>query len=132
MTERKNGSATKVALKMTSGVLHLLITVIFYVLIIMVIVRLATASYQFAYQVVGNVTVEEAPGRDVDIVIEEGESTMNIASKLALNKVVVNKYTFFVRAMLNRKSPIVPGTYTLNTSMTYDEVLGVITGKSDS
>ncbi len=134
MTDNRNRDrqTTRIALKMTSGVLQILVTIIFYVLVIFIITRLAIFSYRFAYQVMGNVSVEEAPGRDVDVTIEEGDSTMEISQLLSENHLVVNRYSFFVRAILNRKTPIIPGTYTLNTSMNYDDILRVITGKNET
>ena len=74
---------------------------------------------------------EAAPGRDVQIHIDEGESTMEIANKLYMNKVVVNKYTFYLKVRLFEKD-IMQGTFLLNTSMTYDEVLSVITDLSNA
>jgi len=54
---------------------------------------------------------------------------MNVASKLELNKIIVNKYSFYVKAKL-LKHTIMPGTYALNTSMTYNEIFAVITEPS--
>jgi UPF0755 protein len=51
---------------------------------------------------------------------------MNVASKLEVNKVIVNKYSFYVKAKL-KKYVIMPGIYTVNTSMTYDEIFSIIT-----
>jgi len=119
------------ALKAVKIVFGVILSVIFYMLVIVAISKMCTYAYNFSYQVFGNVTVSEAPGTDVDVTVNDSESTMSIASKLEYNKLVVNKYSFFLRAKLNSSGsegkPILPGTYTLNTSMNYDEILSTIT-----
>lgn len=116
----------KLVLKITTFILRILLNIIFYVIVIMLITSFSKRTYEFCYQVFGQVTVSEEPGRDIEIQIKKGESTMNVASKLELNKVIVNKYSFYVKAKL-KKYNIMPGTFIVNTSMTYDEIFSIIT-----
>jgi UPF0755 protein len=88
-------------------------------------------AYNFTYQLYGPVTVDNEPGRTVPIKINKGESTMDIASKLELNRVIVDKYSFYLKVKLQNKV-IMPGTYRVNSSMTYDEILDIITDYSNS
>jgi UPF0755 protein len=120
---------TKVFFKILKSVLQLFLNILFYVLVVLAIMKLSTAAFEFSYQVFGNVVVEEAPGTDVEIKIQEGESTSSIARKLAVQKLVVNQYSFYLRTKLTTGSdkPILPGSYTLNTSMNYDDILAIIT-----
>lgn len=122
---------TKVFLRILKSVLQLFLNILFYVLVVFAIMKLSTAAFEFSYQVFGNVIVEEAPGTDVEIKIQEGESSSSIARKLAVQKLVVNQYSFYLRAKLTTGSdkPILPGKYTLNTSMNYDDILSIITDK---
>lgn len=113
------------ALSAVSFVLNTVLTVLFYVIVVIVIVKASKATYNFGYQIYGNVSVDAAPGRTVNVVIEDGETTMNVASKLELNKIIENKYSFFIRTKLSGKS-IYPGTYQVNTSMNYQQILDVI------
>lgn len=121
--------STKSAIHGISIVIQILLNILFYVVLVMLVIKVSTATYGFAYQIFGNVTVSEAPGELVTIEISEGESTKSIAKKLETNGLVVNKDSFYVRAKLTTgaKKPILPGTYTLNSSMTYDEILAVLT-----
>lgn len=119
-------STSQNTLKILSFIIRLMLNVIFYIAVIYLIARISQLTYNFTYQIFGQVTKEEAPGRDVEIQIKKGESTMNVASKLEFNKVIVNKYSFYVKAKL-KKYVIMPGTYTVNTSMTYDEIFTIIT-----
>ena len=79
----------------------------------------------------GSVAVDPEPGRDREFQISTGESTMDIANKLENGNFIVNKYSFYFKT--NFKEYLVqPGTYLLNTSMVYDEILAVITDYKNS
>lgn len=121
--------STRSALKAIGIVIGTLINILFYVAVIILLVRAARMTYTFAYQVFGNVTVAEAPGSLETIEIKEGEGTRAVANDLADKGLIINADSFYVRAKLttSAKRPILPGTYTLNTSMTYDEILTILT-----
>ena len=122
--------AGKVALVMTKGALHLLATILFYLLVIIALYHLGNITYRYAYQVTGDVTAEEAPGHEEEITIVKGEATMDLAKELYEKGLIVNRYTFYIRAKLNRKTPILPGTYVIASTMTYDDILTVLSGKT--
>ena len=124
-------TSMKTTLKITSFILRLLLNITFYVLVIVMVISVSRKVYNFAYQVYGPVTVDEAPGREKPIQIQQGEGTMDIASKLELNRLIVNKYSFYAKVQF-QKAVIMPGTYMLNTSMTYDEIIEIITDYSQS
>ena len=128
---RGTSKIPRILLNMSVVVLTIGIAVIFYIAVAFGIKKLAGMSYDFSYQIFGNVAVEAPPGRDVKVTILKGESSMNIASKLESAKVVVDKYSFYLKLKLKEYN-IMPGTYELNTSMSYDEVLDVITDYSNS
>ena len=117
-------------LGITKGALHIVVTILFYALVVFALYQLAGLTYKYAYQVTGSQTVAEAPGTDQEITVTKGEATMKIATELFDKGIVLNKYTFYIRAKLNRKTPIIPGTYTVNSSMTYDDILTILAGKT--
>lgn len=117
--------------KMALVILLICVNLIFYGLAIYGIRRLGLFSYDFAYEVFGDVPAEQGEGREVKVTILKGETTMNIASKLEDAKVITDRYSFFVKLKL-RDYEIMPGTFILRTSMNYDEVLDVITDYSKS
>lgn len=114
------------SLRVIKFILHLLVNVALYLTIIYVAVKAGSVVYDTSYQVFGNKSTVESDGIDVYIKIGQGETTMNVASKLEQNKVIDNKLSFFLHAKL-KEYPIMPGIFTLNTSMTYDEIFAVIT-----
>ena len=122
----KQSQQTKAVLDILGYVLGAILNLVFYAVVAFGIYYVASNVYEFSYQIFGDRVVEAAPGRDVEILIEEGESTMDVAEKLYMNKLVVNKTTFYLKVQLFEYK-IMQGTFLLNTSMTYDEILSIIT-----
>lgn len=126
----KSSVKTKLAFRVTHGILHIVLTIAFYCLVAFIVFRACKATYEFSYQIFGNVTVtDEAHKYDREVVIAESESTMSVARKLELYKIAKNKYSFYVRAKLGDES-IKPGTYILSSDMDYDDILTIITDTS--
>ncbi len=118
---------TRVVLKVTSGILHVLLNIVFYCIVAVVILKACTSAYTFSYEIFGNVTVTDTDhAYERQVVIEDHESTMSVASKLQLYKLVENKYSFYVRAKLANEN-IKAGTYIISSDMNYDKILEVIT-----
>ncbi|MDD4112465.1 MAG: endolytic transglycosylase MltG [Herbinix sp.] len=126
-----SSTSVKITLKISSLILRLLLNTIFVILLVVLVIYGSRTAYNFTYQLYGPVTVESEPGRTVPIRINKGESSMDIAGKLEVNRVIVDKYSFYFRAKLQDKV-IMPGTYRVNSSMTYNEILDIITDYSNS
>lgn len=127
-----NTGQAKTVLGAIKALLGILLSVIFYMLVVIAISKMCSSTFDFMYQIFGEVSVQEAPGTDVEFTINEGESTMSVASRMEYGKLVVNKYSFYIRVKLDTMdSGIMPGTYELNTSMSYGEILDKITDYSE-
>lgn len=126
-----SSTSIRLTLKISSFILRLLLNIIFYLLVIVLVIYGSKTAYNFTYQLYGPVSLDEEPGRTIPIKINKGESTLDIAGKLEVNRVIVDKYSFYFKAKLQSKV-IMPGTYRVNSSMTYDEILDVITDYSKS
>ncbi|MFV0342928.1 MAG: endolytic transglycosylase MltG [Anaerocolumna sp.] len=124
-------TSAQLVLRVTLGIIKILLNILFYVVVVVLVMKASGITYDFTYQIFGQVTAAPSPGNDVKIQIKKGEATLNVAQKLEDNKLIKNKYSFYVKAKLQSHS-IMPGTYSLNTSMTYDEIFEIITVPSDS
>lgn len=124
-------TAVKLTLKITSFIVRLLLNIIFYILVVFLIINFSKSAYAFAYQIYGPVTMDEAPGREVIFQIKKGDSKMDIATRLQTYRVIENKYPFYLKTKLT-EYVIMPGTYVINSAMTYEEILAVITDYSQS
>ena len=121
----------KLALRITSGVFRFVLNVLFYVIVITCIITFSKAAFNFSYQVFGDVTVDEEPKREVKIRIVSGESTMTVARKLEQNKIIVDDTTFYLKAKFSKVN-IMPGTYVVNSAMTYTEIFEVLSDVNNS
>lgn len=124
-------TAVKLTLKITSFIVRMLLNIIFYILVVFLIINFSKSAYAFAYQVYGPVALDEAPGREVVFQIKKGDSKMDIATKLQTYRVIENKYPFYLKTKLT-EYVIMPGTYVINSAMTYEEILAVITDYTQS
>jgi len=122
---------TKIAMDIVGFILHLLLNIIFYAVVIFAIYKVGTTAKEFCYQVFGAYTMDAEPGINAEITIKDGASTMEVASALEMNRLIPNRYSFYLKVQLMRYK-ILAGTYILNTSMTYDEILAQITNYANS
>ena len=83
-------------------------------------------SYDFAYQIYGDVAVSSKATVDKDIKIEAGDSSMAIANKLSDEGMIVNKYSFLIRLKLSQQA-VQPNIYKVSNNMTYSEIIDTIT-----
>ena len=95
---------------------------------VVLVVNIGKKAYDFGFRVFTEGPVAEPPGRDIVMSVEKGEGLKSIAEKLE-EKGITNEWAlFFVQAKLSEyKGSIDPGTYTLNNSMTTDEIMAVLT-----
>lgn len=122
----KRSAAGKLIMKFAGSTIRIVLDIIFYIVVLVVMLRAVKYAYDFTYQIFGSVSVAEAPGTDVEFEISKGESTMEIATRLENMQLIKNKRTFYFRTRLKEYN-IIPGTYILNTSMDYETILEIIT-----
>ena len=127
----KKSTSGKLALRLAGAVTRFILNVIFYVLVVAAVYKGSTFLYHFSYEVFGSVARTTEPGTNVPVQIYRGETTMNIATKLETSLVIVDKYSFYIKTKL-KNYDIMPGTYILNTSMDYDEILEIISDSKNS
>lgn len=122
---------TSAILKIMNAIMRIFLNIIFYGAVVWIVMEGGKFAYNFSYQLFGSVPVTEEPGKDYDFLIAKGDSTMQIAEKLEFSNLIVNKYSFYLKTKF-KKYNIYPGTYVLNNSMDYDEILDVITDQKNS
>ncbi len=124
-------TSEKLSLKVIGNIFKLLLNLGFYALVAFLIINVSKLTYDFTYQFFGPVTVQETPGTNMTVEIQKGDSSMDIASKLENERAIENKYVFYLKTKL-QEAVIMPGTYKINNSMTYDDILNIITDISNS
>lgn len=115
--------------RMTVSVLRvlmgLLMNFLFYALALFVIVQLAGTAYAFSYQVFGSQVMDNAPGKSIMITVDEKDTMLDVAKTLEQQKIIIGSRSFYVRAILTEKE-VHPGTYTVNSSQNYAEILEIL------
>ena len=116
----------RIVLSIFGVIIHIFLNIIFYMVIVYLVIKASHYAYDFAYQVFGSVSVTKNSGYTAEVTIGKGESTMEVANMLDAKKIIVNKYSFYLRAKLTKQN-ILPGTYKVSSDMDYDRIFKVIT-----
>jgi len=106
-----------------STILSALIKIAIAIWLVNLIYTKTMEAYDFGYRIFTEEAVSPAPGRDVSVSITEGKSVMDIA-KLLEEKGLVRDYRLaFAQIYASEyRADMEPGVYTLNTSMTVEEM----------
>lgn len=99
-------------------------------IIVMFIYKGALLAYDYGYRI-----FEEPPmagegmeGREVVVTISEGMSAKEMGQLLFMKGLIRDEKLFRIQHMLSEyKKDLLPGTFTLSTSMTVDEMLKAMT-----
>ena len=101
------------------------------VLIVYVFIKAFALSFNFAYDVFHDSAKNPGDRNYVVVKIEPYSSTSKISDQLYDAGVIENKYVMILRMKVGEYGDkIKPGKYGLSASMTYEEILGVITGSA--
>lgn len=117
-------------MKTNKTALHLLgfiLNMLMMVLIAFVVLQLGAAAYDMGYRVFSEPAMESAPGRDVMLEVEKGMSAKELGVKLEEKQLVDNHILFYIQLKISAYADkIKPGLYTLNTSMTAEEMMQIM------
>ena len=119
--------------KLFMGTLGLALNVVFYIVIFLLAVRLVTYSYDFSYNVFGEVVMDEEAEETTLVQIPDGASTEEIAALLEKKGLIKYKNAFIIHVALSEyKGMLQSGDYELSPAMTMDEMLEIISGASET
>lgn len=110
----------KVILKFVSISFSILVML----LVIVGLIELGTFCYDFGYRVFTESPVDEAPGKEVVVSVTSDMSELDIGRMLEEQGLVRDGALFFAQLKLSAYSgKLLPGVYTLSTSMTGKEMI---------
>lgn len=110
----------------------LVIRGVILVFIIMFIYDSGKKAYDFGFRIFTEEAMSPEPGRDVSVTIVQGDSTLDVGKMLEEKGLIRDAYLFYVQKKCSEyDGDIKPGFYTLNTSMTTEDMFAVIAGRSD-
>ena len=117
--------------KSANKVVFRFVSISFSVLILLVIFigvfKASAFCYDFGYRIFTEKPMESAPGRDVVVQIDTDDSAFDIGKMLEQKGLVRDSSLYVAQYYLSAYvNDLLPGTYTLNTSMTTKEMLIVM------
>lgn len=114
------------------GFMGFVIRGVILVILILTVYKVGQKAYDFGFGIFTEEPMTPEPGRDVSITIVQGDSTMDVAKMLEEKGLIRDPYLFYVQKKCSvYDKDIEPGFYTLNTSMTADDMFAIIAGRSD-
>ena len=107
------------------------VSISFSVLVVLIVFigafKASTFCYDFGYRIFTEAPVEAEPGNDVVVQIEEGASAFDIGKELEEKGLIRDSVLYVAQYYLSAYvNDLLPGTYTLNTSMTAKEMMVVM------
>ena len=102
------------------------------VLISIGLYHFGTFAFTFGRQIYSEEGITAAPGKDVAVVVSEGESVKEVAQMLERFGLIRNAYVFMVQERLSRyHGQIQPGNYVLNTSQSGNTMIAILSGHTE-
>lgn len=90
----------------------------------------AVKAYDYGYRVFAEEPVTVGEGRTISISVGAGDSVQDIGKNLEEKGLIRDANLFFVQELLSEyHGKIIPGIYDLNTSMTNDEMLEIMSSE---
>lgn len=109
------------------AVVEAVIKVIVIAAVIMFVFRTATAAYDFGYRVFADKPISTSGGRTITVGIAENADIKEIAEMLQEKGLIEDSRLFVIQELLSAyHNEIIPGIYDLNTGMTAEEMLEVM------
>ena len=107
------------------------VSISFSVLVLLIVFisvfKASTFCYDFGYRIFTEPAVSTAPGTDVVVQIDKNDSAFDIGDKLEAKGLVRDAELYVAQYYLSAYvDKLLPGTYTLNTSMKTKEMLVVM------
>lgn len=100
--------------------------------VLMFIYRYSIMAYDCGYRLFGEEAVDAEPGRDVSLVVSEGDTAEEIGLMMEEKGLIRDSWLFVVHEKLSDlEDGVAPGTYELNTAMTVEEMVEIMVTLSE-
>ena len=106
--------------------------VVLAIIIVMLVYKWSLTAYEYGQRVFNEPPMTAGDGRTVTIVIEEGDGAKEIGATLENYGLIRDAELFVIQEMLSAyKDKMKPGAYELNTSMTSDEMMAIMSNGAE-
>lgn len=118
--------------KITTTIISISVKLMVYALIVLLLYEAVAKGYAFGHEIFFAEAVEEAPGKDMVVLIDSDESISEAAEFLAKKGLIKSEFAFIFQSKFYDYDTVYPGTYTINTSMTSKEILQLLNVKPET
>lgn len=116
--------------QLIGSVIETIIKVVVAVFLIMFVYDKALQAYDYGYRVFAEEPLTVGEGRTISIAVEQDESVKEIGEKLQQRGLIRDANLFFLQELVSEHhGQIQPGIYDLNTSMTTEEMITVMSAE---
>ncbi|MDO5574453.1 MAG: endolytic transglycosylase MltG [bacterium] len=113
--------------QLTFSLIGTIFRIVVVIVLALFIYKAGLKAYDFGYRIFAEEPMSVEPGRDVDVTITQGKSVMDIGKMLQEKGLIKDAQLFYVQEKLSsHKGKIQPGTYTLNTSMSTEDMMKIM------
>ena len=110
-----------------SGIVNFIVRAAIVVFVIYAIKQICIKAYDYGYRIYSEPPMAEGEGIDIVVNIPMGSSVKETGEILKDNGLIRDDRLFYMQELLSDyHGKLEPGTYTLNTSMTAEEMLAVM------
>ena len=128
MSKNLSSGGNEVKIKqLTFSFIGTVIRIVIIAVAALLIYKAGQKAYDFGYRVFAEEAMSPAPGRDVEVSITQGKSAYEVGEMLEEKGLIRDAQLFMLQEKLSGyKDKMQPGIYTLNTSMTAEDMLKVM------
>ena len=117
--------------RITTAIISICVRLIAYALIVLLLYEAVCRGYAFGHAIFFAEAMENPPGHDVTVTIEEGSDLSEVADLLEQKHLIANAFAFSFQGRFYGYDEIYPGMYQMNTSMTSKEILQMLNEKPE-
>ena len=104
--------------------------IVFAVILVMLVYKWSVSAYEYGQRVFNEPPVSAGSGRVVSVTINSGDTAKEIGVTLEKMGLIRDAELFMIQEMLSEyKDKMQPGTYELNTAMTTEEMMRIMSLK---
>ena len=101
--------------------------IVLAIIIVMLVYKWSMTAYEYGQRVFNEPPMSVGSGRTATVVVSEGDTAKEIGAKLEKSGLIRDATLFRIQEMLSAyKDELMPGTYELNTSMTTEEMMEIM------
>lgn len=118
--------------EIAGAVFGTMVKIVVVAVVVMFVYRFSVTAYDFGFRLFSEEPMTLGEGVNISITVQEGESVREVADNLEENGLIRNAGIFYVQEKLSDyRGKISPGTYELNTSMTSEEMLEIMSAQEE-